>query len=473
VRLADTEQSAGHSAPELGELAEGWALCTVRDLVEINYGKGLIASNRAGGTVPVYGSNGVVGSHNVALTKGPAIVLGRKGTVGAVHYSPVACWPIDTTYFVDQFDAVDASYLTHVLRSLDLSELDTSTAVPGLNREDIYRQSVSLPPLREQKRIVRKVDDVLERVDAARQRLARAAAIVKRFRQAVLAAACSGRLTADWREEHPDVEPATVSFKGRNGSGGETPRWRRSEQPPADVDVSPLPDVPESWSWASVDEISSVVVDCPHSTPKWSPSGEICLRTTNFRPGFLDLSEVRHVSAETYVQRTGRLEPRPADVVYSREGGILGIAAMIPPGVKACLGQRMMLMRTDDRRYVATLLMHVLNSPSILKRVAELTGGTASPHLNVADIRAFQVPLPPLEEQHEVVRRVEALFKLADAIERRGAAATARADRLTQSILAKAFRGELVPTEAELARREGRDYELASVLLARIKRDAG
>jgi len=78
---------------------------------------------------------------------------------------------------------------------------------------------------------------------------------------------------------------------------------------------------------------------------------------------------------------------------------------------------------------------------------------------------------PPLEEQHEIVQRVEGLFKLADAIEERVAAATLRAEKLTQAILAKAFRGELVPTEAELARREGRDYEPASVLLERIRRE--
>lgn len=78
-------------------------------------------------------------------------------------------------------------------------------------------------------------------------------------------------------------------------------------------------------------------------------------------------------------------------------------------------------------------------------------------------------PLPPIPEQHEIVRRVDALLKLAEAIEKRVAAATVRADKLTQAILARAFRGELVPTEAELARREGRDYEPASVLLERIR----
>src|SRR5262249_49431683 len=92
----------------------------------------------------------------------------------------------------------------------------------------------------------------------------------------------------------------------------------------------------------------------------------------------------------------------------------------------------------------------------------------ARPTLNLEQLETLPVPRPPLEEQHEIVRRVEALFNLADAIEKRVAAAQSRADKLTQSILAKAFRGELVPTEAELARQEGREYEPASVLLERI-----
>src|SRR5262249_32251363 len=97
------------------------------------------------------------------------------------------------------------------------------------------------------------------------------------------------------------------------------------------------------------------------------------------------------------------------------------------------------------------------------------SGSTAQQAIYIQDMRGFPIPVPPEAEQHEIVRRVEALFKLADMIEKRVEAATKRADKLTQAILAKAFRGELVPTEAELARQEGRDYEPASVLLERIK----
>jgi type I restriction enzyme S subunit len=89
--------------------------------------------------------------------------------------------------------------------------------------------------------------------------------------------------------------------------------------------------------------------------------------------------------------------------------------------------------------------------------------------LNKERVERINFPLPPLPEQYQIVRRVDALFKLADAIETRVAAATERAEKLTQAIFAKAFRGELVPTEAELARHEGRPYEPASALLERIR----
>jgi type I restriction enzyme S subunit len=89
--------------------------------------------------------------------------------------------------------------------------------------------------------------------------------------------------------------------------------------------------------------------------------------------------------------------------------------------------------------------------------------------LNLKMLKGLPIPLPPVIEQYEIVRRVEEMFKLADAVDKRVKAATARAEKLTQAILAKAFRGELVPTEAEFARREGRPYETASELLSRIK----
>src|SRR2546428_148626 len=110
------------------EIAEGWALPKVSDIIEINYGKGLIEENRNAGPVPVYGSNGVIGQHDRALTRGTTIIIGRKGSVGAVHISPIPCWPIDTTYFVHSFNEIDPQYLHYALEHLDLGQHEASTA---------------------------------------------------------------------------------------------------------------------------------------------------------------------------------------------------------------------------------------------------------------------------------------------------------------------------------------------------------
>jgi type I restriction enzyme S subunit len=317
-------------------------------------------------------------------------------------------------------------------------ELATGSTQVALTDAGAGELTIPLAPLPEQRRIVAKLEKLLGKVDACQQRLAKIPILLKRFRQSVLAAACSGRLTADRREENEIEVDASDSAEVPDG----------------------FPSLPETWRWQLLDSVCEKIVDCPHSTPKWAESGRLCVRTTNFKPGFLDLSEVRYVSNETFAERIERLRPRPRDILYSREGGILGIACMIPPKVELCLGQRMMLFRTKSD-FSATFLMHWLNSRVILRRVQELTGGSASPHLNVRDIKSFPTPIPPTPEQQEIVRRVEALFTLADQLEARYAKAAAHVEKLTQSILAKAFRGELVPQDP--------NDKPASVLLERIR----
>jgi type I restriction enzyme S subunit len=387
------------------------------------------------------------------------ILLTKDGTIGKVGM--VDALPSETTVNSSILvvrplnDLLLDRFLFHFLRGPQFQEIAreriAGSAVPHLFQKDIKELSASVPPAAEQWRIVTELELLLSKADASRDRLAKVPKIFKRFRQSVLAAACSGRLTEGWR----------------NHQGGflSKPQGHYNY----DFQAAESLDLPEAWDSADVEAVCSEVVDCPHSTPKWTEHGVICLRTTNFRAGSLDLTEVRYVSESTYKERIARLEPRGGDVLYSREGGILGLSCMVPSGTRLCLGQRMMLMRAKRELYHPAFLMHVLNSPDINSRVRDLTGGSASPHLNVATIKAFPVPVPQLREQHEIVRRVEALFKLADAIKKRVEAATKRADKLTQAILAKAFRGELVPTEAELARREGRTYEPASALLERIR----
>ena len=188
--------------------------------------------------------------------------------------------------------------------------------------------------------------------------------------------------------------------------------------------------------------VCAKIVDCPHSTPKWEKRGKLCLRTTNFKRGYLDLQSPNYVSEETFHDRNRRIIPQPGDVLYSREGSVLGIACTIPSNVYPCLGQRMMLLRSGEKlnnRY----LMHYLNSPMVTNHVIATKGGTGSPHINVGDIKEFQIPIPSLEEQSNIVRQIEEQLSSCDNVEKTVDTALAQADAMRQSILKQAFEGTM------------------------------
>jgi len=415
-------------------LPEGWVASPLGEVLTVNYGKGLKESNRISGAVPVFGSNGIVGTHNVALINGPAIVIGRKGTVGAVHFSSGPSWPIDTTYFVNEFRGLDPRFIEFAMRALTLNELDTSTAIPGLNRDDLYTQQIVLAPVAEQKRIVATINQLLAVVARAERRLGNAPKILKHFRQVVLAAACSGKLTEDWRQVNVSSEWKNTAVgeliveKPRNGLSLKAVKY--------ETPIRSLTLTATTFGHFDGSHFKYLDVDLPHDSHLWLKKGDILLQRGNTEE-YVGVSAVYEGADNAYIYPDLMIKIRPREGVLSK---FLWIALSEPKA----------------RQYFRE----------------NATGSQGSmPKINQKIVEGTIVPVPSGREQAEIVRRVEALFKLADVIEKRVAAASLRAERLTQAILAKAFRGELVPTEAELAKREGREYEPASVLLERIRRE--
>ena len=133
---------------------------------EFKYGRSLPEKDRRGGAFPVYGSNGIVGWHREPITNGPTIIIGRKGSAGALQYSSISCCPIDTTYYVDRScTSVDLKWLFFMLGMLGLDALDKHAAVPGLNRNDAYEKELVVPTPDEQRRIAA----VLDKAEALRR----------------------------------------------------------------------------------------------------------------------------------------------------------------------------------------------------------------------------------------------------------------------------------------------------------------
>jgi len=131
---------------ELGLVPKGWQIRRVDDLLELAYGKALKSTDRKKGTVPVYGSGGITGYHSEALVPHGSIVVGRKGTIGSLYWVDEPFFPIDTTYYIKSKNA-PISYCYYAMKSLGLNQMNTDAAVPGLNRENVYRLKLAVPEL--------------------------------------------------------------------------------------------------------------------------------------------------------------------------------------------------------------------------------------------------------------------------------------------------------------------------------------
>jgi len=337
-----------------------------------------------------------------------------------------------------------------------------------------------LAPSGEQLRIVDEVEKQFTRLDAAVAGLQRVKANLKRYRASVLKAACEGRLVPTeaelaqregrsfesgeellkriLKERRARWEADQLAKMKAAGRGRTHDAWKTSYEEPASAAEIVVAGVP-GWSVASLDQICPVFVDCAHRTPRYSEEGTPALRPRDVVGGFLRLEEAARVATNEYEKQTLRRRPVPGDIIYSRELSF-GWAVLVPEAPSVCMSQGMVLFRPSDRvdnRFVRV----VLNGPLGRKQAERAATGSAHPHINLADIRTYAVPLPPLPEQHRIVAEVERRLSVVDELEATVEKNLARCARLRQSILKMAFEGRLVPQDP--------NDEPASVLLDRIR----
>ena len=348
------------------------------------------------------------------------------------------------------------------------------SAQGGINQSFAPGTTVPLAPLAEQKRIVAKVEELLARVNATKERLAKVLLVLKRFRQAVLAAACSGRLTADWRDNATRVTPVDQTIHEILQQREE--EWIKANtskkyKRPQDVRIDGLQALPEGWKYISSDTVISFVTSGSRGWAKYyAESGPIFIRVGNLDHDTIspNFTAVQHVNPPAGQERD-RTRTQLGDILISITADVGMIALLQDEIGEAYVNQHVSIARPVKNTFRPYLAWYLASREGGQAQFQDLQRGATKVGLGLDDIKLVAIPFPPIEEQHEIVRRVETLFKLADAIEKKVAAANLRVEKLTQAILSKAFRGELVPTEAELACREGRSYETASELLTRIK----
>ena len=322
-------------------------------------------------------------------------------------------------------EAVDARFIFRWLKHPAFLEYVSSVShginMPRLGTEAGNDAPFVLAPLAEQKRIADKLDRLLARADACRERLDRMPTILKRFRQSVLAAATSGKLTEDWRGSSRMVD----------------------------------------WRPTKVQDICISVADGDHQAPPQVLSGIPFITISALNNGRLDLEKATRYVPETYfLSLAEKRRPKRGDVLYSVTGSI-GIPALVDSDKPFTFQRHVAILKPDLTQVSSSYLLHLLGSNQVKEQAIEVATGTAQMTIPLGGLRMIEVDLPPIEEQAEIVRRVQSLFALADRLEVRYTAARTQVERLTPSLLAKAFRGELVPQDP--------NDEPASAMLERLK----
>ena len=205
-------------------------------------------------------------------------------------------------------------------------------------------------------------------------------------------------------------------------------------------------EVPSSWVWCRLEDITVLIEDCPHTTAKDEGKGYPLVRTPNIGEGQLLLDGVHRVSKEVYDKRNVRAVPQVDDIIYAREAPA-GNVAVIRENEQVCLGQRTVLIRPMNTLIDSVWLTYAMLAPYSRNHLISKATGSTVTHVNMASIRPFDLPLPPLSEQHRIVAEIKRWFALIDQIEQGKADLQTIIKQTKSKILDLAIHGKLVPQD--------------------------
>jgi type I restriction enzyme S subunit len=419
-------------------------------------------------------------THIKLVSAGTILVVVRSGILQRTLPVAIADAPVTLNQDLKGITprtGIDSAFLAYYLRSVEMEILrqcaKNGTTVASIDSEALKGFSIPLAPSREQRRIVAAIEEQFTRLDAGVAALKRAQARLKRYRAAVLKAAVDGKLTEDWRAANPPTETAPQLLKRILAE--RQARWeadlRTKGKDPSNVgyeepkgpDASGLPELPGGWAWATVGQLSYIkggIQKQPSRSPR--TNAYPYLRVANVLRGRLDLTAIEKM--ELVGNELEELRLVRGDILIVEGNGSkgeIGRSAIWNGQVEDCVHQnhiiRVRLLGGSSR-----FVDFYWNSPDGSRRVGHVAASTSGLYtLSTGKIAILPIPLPPPEEQYQIVAEVERLVSIVTQLEGVVDSNLKRAERLRQSILREAFAGRLVPQDPT--------DEPASVLLERIR----
>lgn len=340
-----------------------------------------------------------------------------------------------------------------------IHDVTSSVTVKHLSSKSIKEIPLPLPPFEVQTRIVAEIEKQFSRLDEAVANLKRVKANLKRYKAAVLKFAVEGKLTEEWRKQHPVIEPADkllerILAERRKAAG------KGKYKEPVGPDTSGLPELPAGWVWASADQLADKITDGEHLSPNTIDAGIPLLSAKDVRGFGVLFDDASFVSAEDAGRFRARCNPELGDILIVSRGATIGRSCIVNVVRLFCLMGSVILVKVQNQISSQFLLAN-LKATSSVKRLQGVSGSTAQQAIYIRDIRSLPVPLSSLAEQHQIVAEVERRLSIVAGAEAQVDADLRRADRLRQAILKQAFSGQLVP--------QGPNDEPASVLLERLR----
>lgn len=461
----------------VADLPRGWRWTTLEHVVELHddLREPVNADARADrrGPYPYYGATGQVGWIDDFRMDGEYVLLGEDGAPFFDQAKPKAyivtgkCWVNNHAHVLRGMPGrLTNRFLLYALNGVDYHGFANGTTRLKLTQAAMKRIPLHVPPVPMQEAIAAKLDELFTDLDAGVAALQRARANLKRYRAAVLKAAVEGRLTAEWRNEHPPAESAADLLKrilaerrqtweadqlAKFAASGKTPPkgWQAKYSTPSAPDMSSLPALPEGWCWASFPQLDNGT----KNAMKAGPFGSALKKSVYTSNGFKIYGQEQVIRGDPYYgdyyiarelfERLQSCEVKPGDILISLVG-TAGKVLILPSDAKeGIINPRLVKFSLNAAAVDATYVKLLIESPSVRAYFKQEAHGGTMEILNLGTFKAMPVPLPSLAEQQQIVAEVERRLSVADEVEAQIDTNLKRAARLRQAVLKRAFAGGL------------------------------
>ena len=374
----------------LGEIPKDWKRSRLKHVARFEYGDSLPEEIRIPGGVNVFGSNGVVGEHDKPNTSGPCIIIGRKGSFGKIAYSPVPCFAIDTTYYVNlKGTENDLRWLYYCLQCLRLDSISKDSAVPGLAREEAYANIVPCCSFQEQRTIASFLDRETDRIDELIAKKEKLIALLEEKRSALISHAVTKGLNPDAKMKDSGIE------------------W--------------LGEIPAHWEVKRLRFLSANgLVNGLFKKKEFFGTGIKLINVFDiYRKDFLvDMESLERVDADNIEQN--KYSVKSGDIFFVRsslklEGVGRSVCAfeVFEPTVFEC---HVVRARPKQDIISPVFLINYLNSSIAKHRLVSLSNLVTMATIDQEKIKSLEIALPPLSEQFEIINYIENENKILDSL---------------------------------------------------------